>query len=214
MSSIKIFNNLKSIQSKDSELIKLVSNAELSVSDGSIELKTNGIPSSIIINYKGIGSFNRIMPLEIKTKIGKSTIFINNPFRVKIPKILYTYVGDITIYDCQIMNMDCSRVKATINNHQNEGLIDKSETKIEDETLILYDQPKFKIKRPFKGGYVSPVLGKKIKKQSYKENRPLKKEQRTGYSKPIAKPIAKPIVKPIVKPQKQENAIKYEGGKK
>ena len=55
-------------------------------------------------------------------------ILITNLFRRNIPNTILEYSGDITIYSCQIMNFDGSKIRATINNNQNEQLLDKAKT--------------------------------------------------------------------------------------
>ena len=223
MSTVSLYKKLIDIKNKKYKNISLVSSAELSVNDNTIELKTNGTPSNILINYTGIGSFNTLMPIEIKTKIGKTAIFINNTFINDIPELLYRFAGDITIYDCSIMNYDGSIIKAVVKNNQNQNLLNLSETNIEDETLILYDEPKVKIQRPFKGGYNKPKLKSnynnrlnkltKITEVKYQSKISMEAEQKTKLvaEEPMKKPIAKPTAEPKI--QQRNRNLKYERGK-
>ena len=223
MSTVSLYKKLIDIKNKKYKKIPLVSSAELSVNDNTIELKTNGTPSNILINYTGIGSFNTLMPIEIKTKIGKTAIFINNTFINDIPELLYRFAGDITIYDCSIMNYDGSIIKAVVKNNQNQNLLNMSETNIEDETLILYDEPKVKIQRPFKGGYNKPRLKSNYNNQlnkltkrtevKYQSKISMEAEQKTKLvaEETMKKPIAKPTAKPKI--QQRNRNLKYERGK-
>ncbi len=226
MSTVNLYKQLINIKNKKYKDISSVSSAELSVNDNTIELKANGTPSNILINYTGIGSFSRLMPINIKTKIGKTAIFINNTFVNDVPELLYNYSGDITIYDCTIMNYDGSLVKAVIKNNQNQELLNLSETNIEDETLILYDEPKVKIQRPFKGGYNKPRLRStynnrldKFKEKTRAEMTSESKKSMEAEQKTKLTP-EKPITESSAKPTEEQNRqqgnrnIRYEGGKK
>ncbi len=232
MSISNLYNSINNNKLKD---IKIVTSSVLSVLDNTIEFEVNGTPSNIVINYSGTGRFFKEIPINIKTKIGKTLILITNVFKQDIPRVLFEYSGDITIYSCQVMNFDGSKVQAIINNNQNEQLINKQRTNLEDDTLILYDTQKIEVKRPFKSGLVKPMIqessinkfgkvqkyGKKeieIVTKTVKERVPIRKE--SSKFKPIKKlrePVEK-MIKPkrervVKEPRKQTNTIKYEGGK-
>ena len=66
--------------------------------------------------------------------------------------------GDISIYNCFIMNFDGSKIRATVNNNQEEELLNKAKTNMEDDTLVLYDTPKRVVERPFESGLIKPRI--------------------------------------------------------
>ena len=162
-----------------------------------------------------------------------------NIFKKDIPEIILEYFGDIIIYSCEVTNFDGSKIRATINNNQQESLLNKSETNVEDDTLTLFEEPKqIKKRSSLNSGLIEPTIksnsintfGKiqkfgKIEKEDLinivtKSTRktivynPLK-EAKQRAEKPTSKPSSmseKPI-RNENKPQNKGNRI-YEGGKK
>ena len=72
MSLIKLYKNLQYLKTKNKNKVQIVTNSTLSVVENRLEIDMNGIPSSILINFSGIGSFESKLPLNIVSKIGKS----------------------------------------------------------------------------------------------------------------------------------------------
>lgn len=228
MSVISLYNKIKDDRLKD---INIATSSTLSLLDNTIEFEINGTPSNIVINYSGTGRFFSKLPINIKTKIGKTVVLISNVFQQEIPKVLFEYSGNITIYSCQVMNFDGSKLQTIINNNQNEQFINKQKTNLEDDTLILYDTPKTEVVRPFKSGLVKPIIKQssinkfgKVQKygkteveiisKTIKERVPvMQKQAKYKPVKELAKPQREKIIKEL-KPTKQINTIKYEGGKK
>ena len=227
---MKLYNTLNNIKNNNLVDIKTSTSSILYIVDNTIEFEINGTPSNILITYSGAGNFMSKMPIDIKVKIGKSTILISNVFKKDIPKVILEYSGNITINSCQVMNFDGSKIRSIINNSQNEQLLDKSKTNMEDDTLILYDEPKTKISRSSSNSkLIKPrikpnAINKFGKIQKYgkseietisniiKQRVPAKQKQAFAV-KEIAKPQRERIIKEP-KPTKQTNTIKYEGGKK
>ena len=58
----------------------IVDTATLTAIDGEIRLITNGIPSTILIQYRGIVFFESLMPIHAKVTRSKNTILITNIF--------------------------------------------------------------------------------------------------------------------------------------
>ena len=182
MSVVSLYNKLNDSKFQD---IEIATSATLSVLDNTIEFEINGTPSNIIINYNGACQFKKQIPANVKVKIGKTTILITNIFKQEIPNILFEYIGSINIYSCQIMNFDGTKIQATINNNQNEDIIDKQKTNVEDMDIVLYDTPRSEVTRPFKTGLVKPA----IKKSSINEFGKIQK-----YGKTEAETIARTII--------------------
>lgn len=155
---IKIYETLKRIKENKFKDIQTPTHSTLFLSDNDIELEINGIPSSILISFSGTGSFLKKMPIDIKVKIGKGTILISNTFLKEIPRLLFSYLGNIKVYDCQIMNFDTSKIRAEVKNNQIEDIISQSKTNMEDDTLILYDEPKPQEVSAFRSGLIKPTI--------------------------------------------------------
>ena len=182
MSVVSLYNKLNNSKLQD---IEVTTSATLSVLDNTIEFEINGTPSNIMINYNGAGQFRKQIPVNIKVKVSKTAILITNIFKQEIPNILFEYIGNINIYSCQIMNFDGTKIQATINNNQNEDIIDKQKTNVEDMDIVLYDTPKTEITRRFKTGLVKPT----IKKSAINKFGKIQK-----YGKTEAETIAKTII--------------------
>ncbi len=228
MASIKLYKKLKEIYNDKLNNVVLVTNSTLNIIDDNIEINLNGKPSSILINYTGAGIFESKMPIDIKVKISKNKILIVNTFKRDIPSIMFSFSGDINITNCQIMNFNGSKIASTINNNQKEQLLDKAKTNMEDDTLILYDEPKPQEVPAFKSGLIKPTISQnainkfgKVQKYGKIEKETLvsairdfaPRVQKDAKYKPLKKAKQR-IVKPIKpKPTKKEKP-KYEGGKK
>ena len=232
---MKLYQTLNDIKSNKLKDVQTCSNSVLNILDNTINLNINGVPSNVLITYSGTGNFLSKMPIDIKVKVGKTTILISNIFKRNIPSVILEYSGDITINSCQVMNFDGSKIRATINNNQNEQLLNKAKTNMEDDTLILYDEPKVKVTRSSdKSGLIKPTIipsainefGKfqkygKIEKETLvnviREFTPrVQKDAKYKPLKEAKQRVIKPITKPIEKPSRaqEQRTIKYEGGKK
>tara|TARA_R100001594_G_scaffold106755_1_gene141280 strand:+ start:2993 stop:3703 length:711 start_codon:yes stop_codon:yes gene_type:complete len=115
----------------------VVDTADLTAIDGELRLTTNGIPSLILIQYKGVVFFHNQMPITIKSNIGKNTILITNLFKLNIPELMYYYSGDLEITNCKIMSFNNNSILANINNKQRADIVNSSDTKFEDDSITL-----------------------------------------------------------------------------
>lgn len=158
MSLLKLYNKLNKIKEDRLDSLQISTSATLNIIDNTIELEINGKPSNILITYSGSGNFISKMPIDIKVKVSKSIVLINNTFEKDISGVILQYSGNIKINSCQIMNYDGTKIRSTINNNQDESLLNKSQTNMEDDSLILYDIPEVKQERPFKTGLTKPEL--------------------------------------------------------
>ena len=116
-----------------------VTKANMTVLENSLEIEMNGIPSVIIIEYSGVVSFSRTMPVLFRSKIGLNRIVITNPFKQIIPKLLYNFSGNFYISKCKLINFDNSLVKVTVNNISESDKFIQNVTKVEDDDMILYE---------------------------------------------------------------------------
>ena len=115
---VKLYEKLKKIKQNKFKNIQTPTHSTLYLSDNNIELEINGIPSSIILTFTGTGNFIKKLPIDIKAKVSKRNILISNTFLKEMPRLIFRYLGDIKIYDCQIMNFDGTKIRAEIKNNQ------------------------------------------------------------------------------------------------
>ena len=142
MSIVKLNKALKKINNKSKSIRTICTKAELLVSEDTIRLKTNGVPFIVSIAYSGVGLFSSLMPLYIKVIEGNGKIIINNLFKKNIQERLLFYSGNPEIISCVITSQDGSKLSATINDIKKINLLNNSETNLEDDTLILFEEPK------------------------------------------------------------------------
>jgi hypothetical protein len=155
---VKLYEKLKKIKQNKFKNIQTPTHSTLYLSDNNIELEINGIPSSIILTFTGTGNFIKKLPIDIKAKVSKRNILISNTFLKEMPKLIFRYLGDIKIYDCQIMNFDGTKIRAEIKNNQIEGIFNQSKTKMEDDTLRLIEDSKPIDRRTGRTGLISPIF--------------------------------------------------------
>ena len=140
MSKIKLNKTLKRIINNKKLIRTICTNAEIDTTDGIIKLKTNGVPCLISIHYEGLASFTNMLPIYFKVISGTQKIIINNLFRRNVPETLFSYVGDIEIKGCVIISQDGSKLPTSIKNTKNLDFLNKSETNLDDDTLILFEE--------------------------------------------------------------------------
>lgn len=222
--SIKTLSLAKKINKMKN--IKPVASATLEVSDYEIEIRFNGIPSNIGIEYDGAAVFASSMPAFISSNIGNNSILITNLFKHVFPVKIYNYSGDIIVTKCIITNYDGTQVSAVIKNNQEAQKINRLKTNVDNDDEILFDEPK-EIKERKRGSskpYIKTMNKGLVSNEKLAQRIAEKIEKLPSYkpaavletSKPISKPTARPTTKPIEKPNKpqgQRNII-YKGGKK
>ena len=163
MSILKINKAIRHLNNTIASDKEICTNAELDTSEGIIRLKTNGIPAIISISYSGKALFSSMMPIYLKVVIGKNKIVINNIFRKQIPENILSFTGDFTLTHCIIISQDASKLSANITNSQNLALLNKSETNLEDDTLVLFEEtPPIKQKLNISG-----IVSRKINPSSF-----------------------------------------------
>jgi hypothetical protein len=212
--------NILKIYQKANEMHKVEhpASASLFVGSNEIELNVAGQPSVIDITYKGICNINNKLPITYKVNLSKNKITILNIFKKQIPNLLLEYTGKLTIIDCEILTFAGNRFKATINNNELQEIIDGQRTKVEDDTMIIYDEPEKEVKRPFKRALkthniLSSVenVRKKISGLSKEEKLDLKESViKTMFNRKILiKPIKEdPVKQEVVKPSPITSPVK------
>ena len=130
-----------------------IDKATLTAIDGEIRLITNGIPSTILIQYKGTVFFESLMPIYAKVVRGKNTILITNIFKATLPELIFNYGGNLEIDSCKIMSFNNHSILATIENKQQGDIVNISETKFEDDTATLHAEGSIKTPRVRRGLY-------------------------------------------------------------
>ena len=118
----------------------IVDTATLTAIDGEIRLITNGIPSTILIQYRGIVFFESLMPIHAKVTRSKNTILITNIFKLNLPELVFNYGGNLEIDSCKIMSFNNHQILATVENKQQGDIVNVSETKFEDDTIPLQSE--------------------------------------------------------------------------
>ena len=145
---VKLLNALKKKISLIKNKLPNVDSAKIQHDDETIMLITNGMPSSISIQYTGTVYFESNMSPLIKVKFSKNTIYIFNFFRQELPEQILGYSGDLTITNCRIMSFNQTSCYPTIEGKIGEDKAEKSETNFEDDDMTLYGQrisaPKYK----------------------------------------------------------------------
>ena len=149
--SYRLLQALKTIKDIKKNNIPSVSHANINVLDSEIELDINGIPSIIIINYIGSVYFETLMNDSFRLHVGRNKIIITNMGRHEFPKDILSYGGELKIINCMIINFDKLSIIPTINNKQEESLLNEAKTNFEDNTLILYDSKKINYGRSSRG---------------------------------------------------------------
>ena len=175
--SVKNIQKILSFINENSKIVQST-DAELKIDDNIISFFSNGMPSSIIINYKGAPAIERLHSAYIKTQIGKNVIIINNVFRKPIPEKLLKFYGNLEILSCRVLTLSGNSFLATLTDNTLEAIIQKRRTNLEDETLVLYDTPPQKIERPFPRGLIKRNVNIKNLKSSSKTELKEQKENR------------------------------------
>ena len=201
--------NLKSIlkiYQKANELYSVVhpANATISLGDNELEINIPGKPSVIEITYSGICQVSNLLPPAFKVHLTKNKIVILNSFRKTIPETLASYSGSMIITDCEILTFVGKRFKATINNNKLQESIQGQRTKVEDDTMTIYDEPKERVRTPFKRSLKTHSFISLLQR-TQKKLSGISKEERLDLAKKVTETIFKkkgfrpPVVTQVVK---------------
>ena len=154
----KILNRLKTIKNTENSNIPPVTHANINILDNKIELDVNGVPSSILFQYTGAVWFSSEMSPLIKVRLSKSTMLITNFFKQQIPTVAFSYSGGLKVISCTIMNFDYTSILPTINNKQQERVLNESKTNLEDDDLILHYEKRSKSSQKALRGHNAPTF--------------------------------------------------------
>lgn len=165
MNTIQTLRKLKEINSKFS--LEEPTFARLFIEDSSVFLDINGIASVIEIYFDGDIFINQGSSM-FKYHYKKNKITIYNTFNREIDS-LFSYSGIIEVKDVIITTNTGRTLRVDVSSNQDQDIINKQKTNVEDDTLIIYDEmipgePTIPL-TPFKRG----VFKKQISPNSFNE---------------------------------------------
>ena len=133
-------------------LIESPTSASLDIVDNDIILNTQGIVNTIFIRYEGYIGISNSLPQGYSIKLNKNIIKIRNiGYRTLYNDgLLFSAIGDFEIRSCHIRCFNGNKFYATVTDVDKDQLIGRSDTKLEDDTLII--EPSFAPEKspPFK----------------------------------------------------------------
>ena len=135
-------------------LVESPTNASLNVIDNQVILNTQGIIRVITMTYEGIIGIHNNLPDGYSIKLNKSIIKIRNinARRLLDDGVLFNTRGDFKIKSCKILCFNGNKFEATINDTNQDQLIGRSDTNLEDETLII--EPNFRTQDVLNRSYI------------------------------------------------------------
>ena len=136
-------------------LVESPTSASLDIIDNDVILKTQGVVRIIVMKYRGLIGIHNNLPEGYSIKLNKNTIRIRNinMRRLLDDGLLFRTSGDFEITSCKIYCFNGSRFKATITNIDKDQLIGRSDTKLEDDTLVIQPSSGF-TKQRLKRSYI------------------------------------------------------------
>ena len=146
----KIRKILKEKRSK-ARAIQEPNYSKIYVEEESVYLNINGIPFSIEIVYKGGSYIKSNLGFKFRVNYSPSKITIVNLFATVLPEKLFDFEGTIEIIDCQILDYNGKYIKPDRFNNFKETQLQYQKTNIEDDTLIIRDEP-IEVKKQLKTG--------------------------------------------------------------
>ena len=128
-------------------LIESPTSGSLDIIDNEVVLNNQGVVKAIKIRYKGVIGINNNLPDGYSIKLNKNTIKIRNinARRLLDGNILFNASGSFQMIECDVLCFNGNKFKATINDVDKDQLIGRSETNLEDDTLII--EPSFDIEK-------------------------------------------------------------------
>ena len=159
MSLLKIF---KYIKNKPTKPKKVITHATLKIETGEVFLYTDGTPFMIDIHYKGSISVDTSKNINFRIDYSPNKIRIMNLFGKKHQERLFSFSGNPSFIDCEIVGYNGKYIKPTININNKQTILNKQKTNFEDDTLILFSEYQEELVRPFKAGYSKPRLSSDI----------------------------------------------------
>ena len=127
-----------------------------------------------------------------------SKIKIINIFNRTFPEKLFSFYGKIEVMSCEITQFGQNPMKANVVRNNDALLIHNQQTNLEDDTLVIREEPEVSLTRPIKSGKVKSFKKQVIGEMLSREK--LDKEQLlTIIPEVIEKIKAKPISTPKIK---------------
>ena len=209
----RILKTLKIIRDKKRKKIQEPNTAKVYAEDDAIYLDINGMPFSVEIVYKGSIYLESNLGLLFRINYASNKITIINTFATSLPKKLFNYEGDIEILDCQILTYNGSFLKIDIANNNRQSLIQAQDTKVEDDTLIIRDEPTLRRQRPMRTGKKPINLSNRNKEKLDKDQLltiiPKFAEYRARITTPVIQTRVTTPVKRTIKKTPTPKAGKY-----
>ena len=205
---------LKEITSKRRKQIQHPNLASIYTEEESLYLNINGLPFSVEIIYKGSVYLESNLGIRFRVNYSGNKITIVNLFGTSLPSKLFDFNGDIEILDCQITSYNGALMKADITNNNRQTLIKVQKTNVEDDTLIIREEPETYIRRPMVTGKKSINI-KDMKRNQLDENQLLtiipkfsEYKKRRDLQTTVKAKVKAPI-RPIVKKKPTPKGGKY-----
>ena len=138
MSRLKILKDIMNAKGKN---IQHPNKANIYIEQNSIHLELNGIVHTVEIIFKGEALLDSNLGLKFRTSYKGNKITIVNIFGYELPEKIFDFVGDINVIDCLILDYNGSFIKADITRNNRETLLESQKTNVEDDTLIIREEP-------------------------------------------------------------------------
>tara|TARA_Y100000592_G_scaffold21575_1_gene33271 strand:+ start:330 stop:1205 length:876 start_codon:yes stop_codon:yes gene_type:complete len=144
----------------------------VSSNDNTIYLNTNGVFKILQISYKGEPFISNILPDGFGINMNSSKIIIINYLNKTLDDNfpILTFSGELSMSSASIYNLKGKVVNLNVVNYIDEDLIEKTNTKFEDNSIILIQetiQPKTK----FATGNSKRGIDSKVVKGLYRSNK-------------------------------------------
>ena len=146
---LKILKEIVDTRSKQIQHPNLVN---IYTEEESLYLDINGIAFTVEIVYRGSIYIESNLGFMFRVNYSGNKITIVNLFGTSLPDKLFDFNGDIEIIDCQVTTYNGESIKASITNNNRQTLIQVQKTNVEDDTLIIKEEPETFIQRPMRVG--------------------------------------------------------------
>tara|TARA_R100000700_G_C3150395_1_gene129258 strand:- start:361 stop:1089 length:729 start_codon:yes stop_codon:yes gene_type:complete len=126
-----------------SSAIEESSSGTINITDNSVLLDMVGAFKVLKIVYKGnIFIYNKL-PEGYSIRVNDNVIRIVNLLGRNLPndKIIFNFDGNMNIYKAEVKTFNANKFLLDIENINELRLVDKSKTKVEDDTLLIIDEP-------------------------------------------------------------------------
>ena len=126
-----------------SSAIEESSSGTINITDNSVLLDMVGAFKVLKIAYRGnIFIYNKL-PEGYSIRVNDNVIRIVNLLGRNLPndKIIFNFDGNMNIYKAEVKTFNANKFLLDIENIDELRLVDKSKTNVEDDTLLIIDEP-------------------------------------------------------------------------